>query len=71
MSVLATAALLVIAPGWAAALRGARVPVGLAEAVAVAAAAHLVTAPVIAAISGRVSLVAIPANVLAEPVVAP
>ena len=28
------------------------------------------TAPVIAGISGRVSLVAIPANVLAEPVVA-
>src|SRR5262249_20919191 len=47
------------------------VPTGIAEPIAVAAAAHLVTAPVIAAISGRVSLVAIPANVLAEPVVAP
>lgn len=70
MSVLATAALLLIAPGWAAALRRRHVPAGIAEAVAVAAAAHLVTAPVIAAISGRVSLVAIPANVLAEPVVA-
>jgi competence protein ComEC len=70
MSVLATAALLVLAPPWAEALRRRRVPVGVAEAVAVAAAAHLVTAPVIAAISGRVSLVAIPANVLAEPVVA-
>ena len=45
-------------------------PVGLAESVAVAAAAHVVTAPVVAAISGRVSLVAMPANVLAEPVVA-
>ena len=32
--------------------------------------ATVVTAPIIAAISGRVSLVAIPANVLAEPVVA-
>jgi competence protein ComEC len=71
MSALATAALLFIAPGWAAALRRRRVPFGLAEAVAVAAAAHVVTAPVIAAISGRVSLVSIPANVLAEPVVAP
>ena len=71
MSVLATAALLVIAPGWAASLRRHRVPLGVAEAVAVAAAAHLVTAPVVAAISGRVSVVAIPANVLAEPVVAP
>jgi competence protein ComEC len=70
MSVLATAALLLLAPSWADALRRRRVPPVLAEGVAVAAAAHLVTAPVIAAISGRVSLVAIPANVLAEPVVA-
>jgi competence protein ComEC len=70
MSALATAAIVVIAPGWAVALRERHVPVGIAEMVAVAAAAHVVTAPVIAAISGRVSLVAIPANVLAEPVVA-
>ncbi|MEP7178619.1 MAG: ComEC/Rec2 family competence protein [Pseudonocardiales bacterium] len=70
MSVLATAALLVIAPPWADALRRRGIPAGAAEALAVAAAAHLVTAPVVAAISGRVSLVAIPANVLAEPVVA-
>jgi competence protein ComEC len=70
MSVLATTALLTIAPGWAAALRRHGVPVGVAETVAVAAAAHLVTAPVVAAIAGRVSLVAVPANVLAEPVVA-
>jgi competence protein ComEC len=70
MSVLATAAIVLIAPGWAVALRRRRVPAGLAEAVAVAAAAHLVTAPVIAAIAGRVSVVAVPANVLAEPVVA-
>ena len=70
MSVLATAALLLIAPGWATALRERHVPPVLAESVAVAAAAHIVTAPVVAAISGRVSLVAIPANVLAEPVVA-
>ena len=71
MSALATAALLLVAPGWAARLRRWHVPIGLAEAIAVAAAAHAVTAPVIAAISGRVSLVAIPANVLAEPAVAP
>ncbi|MCU1658654.1 MAG: competence protein ComEC [Pseudonocardiales bacterium] len=69
MSVLATCALLVLAPSWADALRRRRVPALAAEGIAVAAAAHLVTAPVIAAISGRVSLVAIPANVLAEPVV--
>jgi competence protein ComEC len=71
MSVLATGALLLIAPAWAAALRRRRVPPFVAESAAVAAAAHVVTAPVIAALSGRVSLVAIPANVLAEPVVAP
>ena len=70
MSVLATGAILLVAPRWAAGLRARHVPVGLAEAVAVAAAAHLVTAPVIAAIAGQFSVVAIPANVLAEPVVA-
>ncbi|MBV9822907.1 MAG: ComEC/Rec2 family competence protein, partial [Actinobacteria bacterium] len=70
LSVVATAALLLIAPGWVQALRRRRVPAGLAESLAVAAAAHLVTAPIIAGLSGQVSLVAIPANVLAEPVVA-
>ncbi len=71
MSVLATVALLVIAPGWADGLRRRRVPPVLAEGVAVAAAAHLVTVPIIVMLSGQVSLVAIPANVLAEPAVAP
>lgn len=70
LSASATAGLLLIAPGWAAALRRRRVPGGLAESVAVAAAAHLVTMPLIAAYSGQVSLVAVPANVLAEPVIA-
>jgi competence protein ComEC len=71
MSVLATAALLMIAPSWAHALRRRRVPPGLAEALAVASAAHLVTAPIAAALSGKVSLSAIPANVLVEPLVVP
>jgi competence protein ComEC len=71
MSALATAALLMIAPGWADALRRHHIPPVVAESFAVAAAAHVVTVPVVAAISGRVSLVAVPANVLAEPVVAP
>ncbi len=71
MSVLATAALLALAPRWAEALRRRRVPAVVAAPLAVAAAAHVVTAPVIAAFSGRVSVVAVPANVLAEPVVAP
>lgn len=70
LSVVATAALLLVAPGWVQALRRRRVPAGVAEGLAVAAAAHLVTVPIIAGISGRISLVAIPANMLAEPVVA-
>ena len=70
MSALATAALIVLAPSWADGLRRRRVPAVVAMPVAVAAAAHLVTAPVAAGMSGRLSLVAIPANVLAEPVVA-
>ncbi len=70
LSVLATSALILIAPGWAMALRRRRVPAVLAEGMAVAAAAHVVTAPVIAGVTGQVSLVAIPANLLAEPVVA-
>jgi competence protein ComEC len=71
MSAAATGALLLLAPGWATALRRRHVPAGIAEATAVAAAAHLVTAPVVAAISGQVSLVAVPANVLAEMAVVP
>jgi competence protein ComEC len=70
MSALATASLLLVAPGWADALRRRHVPGPVADWVAVAAAAHVATAPVIVAISGRVSIVAIPANLLAEPVVA-
>ncbi|MHA3704449.1 ComEC/Rec2 family competence protein [Jatrophihabitans sp. YIM 134969] len=70
MSVFATAAIVLAAPTLAERWRRARVPVGLAEAVAVAVVAHLVTAPVAAAISGQVSVVAIPANIAAEPVVA-
>src|SRR6201999_3638949 len=70
MSALATAALVVIAPVWTDALRRRRGPTILATPFAVAAAAHVVTAPLAAGLSGQVSLVAIPANVLAEPVVA-
>lgn len=71
LSVLATAALLVVAPVWADRLRQRGVPAGVAEAVAVSAAAHLATAPVVVTLSGRVSLVAVPANLLAVPAVAP
>ena len=71
LSVLATAGLLLIAPGWAAALRRRGVPAGCAEALAVPAAAQVACAPVIAAISASVSLAAVPANLLAAPAVAP
>lgn len=71
LSVLATGALLLIAPPLVRALRRRGVPLVIAAAVAVPVAAHLVTAPLIAAISGRLSLVAIPANMLAAPAVAP
>ncbi|MGH3822573.1 MAG: DNA internalization-related competence protein ComEC/Rec2 [Pseudonocardiaceae bacterium] len=71
LSVLATGALVLLAPGWAAALRRHGVPPGIAEALAIPAAAHVITAPVVAGLSGQVSLVAIVANLLAAPAVAP
>lgn len=71
LSVVATAALVLLAPRWAAALRGRGVPIGLAEALAVPVAASLATAPVVVGISGRISLVAVLANMLVAPVVAP
>ncbi|MET8688104.1 ComEC/Rec2 family competence protein [Streptomyces sp. NPDC004732] len=71
LSVLATGALLTLAPRWGAALRGRGVPGRLADAVAAAAAAQAVCAPVVAVLAARVSLVAVPCNLLAEFAVAP
>ncbi|MFF2960838.1 ComEC/Rec2 family competence protein [Streptomyces sp. NPDC057963] len=71
LSVLATGALLTIAPRWSDALRRRRVPPRLAEALAAAAAAQAVCAPVVVLLASRVSLVAIPCNLLAEFAVAP
>ncbi|MDR7300957.1 DNA internalization-related competence protein ComEC/Rec2 [Haloactinomyces albus] len=71
LSVAATAALIVLAPGWSAALHARGVPVGMAEALAVPTAAHVATAPLVAALSGEISMVAILANLLVGPVVAP
>ncbi|AZM50669.1 hypothetical protein DMB38_09485 [Streptomyces sp. WAC 06738] len=71
LSVLATAALLTLAPRWSAALRARRVPPRLAEALAAAGAAQAVCAPVVAVLAARVCLVAIPCNLLAEFAVAP
>lgn len=70
LSVLATAGLLVLAPGWRDRM-ARRVPRGLAEALAVPAAAEVVCLPVAVMLSGRVSLVAIPANLLVAPAVGP
>lgn len=70
LSVLATGALLVLAPP----LRerfAQRMPRWLAEALAVPTAATLVCSPLIASFAGQVSLAAVPANLLAEPAVAP
>jgi len=70
LSVCATAGLLLLAPGWRDALRR-RLPAGAAEALAVPAAAQVACGPVVAGLSGSVSLVAIPANLLATVAVAP
>ncbi|MDH6499350.1 competence protein ComEC [Streptomyces sp. SAI-149] len=71
LSVLATGALLTLAPRWSLALRRRRVPPRLAEALAAAAAAQTLCAPVVAVLSARVSLVAVPCNLLVEFAVAP
>ena len=70
LSVLATAGLLLIAPWLAERLRR-RLPRRPAEVLAIAIAAELACGPVIVMLSGEVSLVAIPANLLAEPAVVP
>jgi competence protein ComEC len=71
LSVVATAALVVIAPIWSRRLVAAGWPKPLADAVCVACAAQLVTAPLIAGISGRVSLVAAAANLAVAVLIAP
>ncbi len=70
LSALATGGILLLAPSWRDAL--ARwLPRWLAEAIAVPAAAQLACTPLVAAISGQVSLVAVVANLLVAPVVGP
>ncbi|GGV57559.1 membrane protein [Streptomyces griseoloalbus] len=71
LSVLATGALLTLAPRWSAGLRRRGVPPRLAEALAAAGAAQALCAPVVAVLAARVSLVAIPCNLLAEFALAP
>ncbi|WP_235825628.1 ComEC/Rec2 family competence protein [Candidatus Frankia alpina] len=64
LSVLATGGMIVFAAGWHAAI-ARRLPDRLAEVLAVAAAAQLACTPLLAWIGGGLSLIAIPANVLA------
>ena len=70
LSVSATAGILLLAPAWRDSL--ARwMPTMLAEAVAVPLAAQVVCTPLVAAISGQVSLVAVLANLAVAPAVGP
>ncbi|PTL56262.1 hypothetical protein C7Y72_14880 [Paraconexibacter algicola] len=71
LSFLAVLGLLVAAPPLRAALVRRRVPGPLADALATTVAATLATAPLLALTFGQTSLVTLPANVLAAPLVAP
>ena len=70
LSALATGAILVLGPPWRDALQR-WLPRWAAEAVAVPLAAQLACTPVVAVLSGRVSIVAVVANVLVAPAVGP
>ena len=71
LSVAATAAIVLLAPPWARGLRARGWPAWAADAVAVSGAAGLATAPIVAGLTGTVSLVSVPANLLAVPAVPP
>ncbi|PBC79883.1 competence protein ComEC [Streptomyces sp. TLI_235] len=71
LSTLATAGLLTLGPRWADALRRRGWPSPLATALAATAAAQACCAPVTILLAPRVSLVAVPCNLLAEAAVAP
>jgi competence protein ComEC len=71
LSVQATAGLILLAPIWSKGLQRRGFPPGWADLVSVPAAAHVATMPVIAALSGAISLASIPANLLAALVVGP
>ena len=70
LSALATPGILWFAPGWRDRL-DRWLPRWVAEAIAVPLAAQLACTPLVAAISGQVSLVAVVANLLAAPAVGP
>ncbi|MEU8894649.1 ComEC/Rec2 family competence protein [Nocardia sp. NPDC048505] len=71
LSVVATGGLILLAPSWADWLRARgwwRLP---AEILAVSAGAFVVTVPIMIALTGRISVLAVLANVLVAPVIAP
>ncbi|GAB2578599.1 ComEC/Rec2 family competence protein [Kribbella endophytica] len=70
LSVLATAGIVLLGPGWRDALAN-WMPLRLAEAISCPLAAQLACTPVVAWLSGQVSLVAVAANLLAGPAVGP
>ena len=70
LSVVATAAIVVVAPAWTARL-SRRMPRSLAVAIAVPAAAQLACTPLLVTVFGQATPWAIPANLLAAPAVAP
>ncbi len=70
LSVLATGGILFLAPAWRDALM-AWLPRWAAEAVSVPLAAQVACTPVVTALSGEISLVAVVANLLAAPAIAP
>lgn len=71
LSASATAALVLLAPVWSRRLTGRGWPKPLADAVSVALAAQLVTAPLVAGVSGSLSLIAVAANLAVAPVIPP
>jgi competence protein ComEC len=71
LSVSATAALVVVAPVWSRRLVDRGWPEPLAAGVSVAAAAQLVTAPLVAGMSGTFSMVAVLANLAVAVVIPP
>lgn len=70
LSVLATAGIVLLAPGWRERW-SRRMPAGVADAIAVPAAAQLACGPIVVALSGQLGLLSVPANLLAVPAVAP
>jgi len=70
LSVVATAAIVLLAPRWTAVL-SRRMPHSLALAIAVPAAAQLACTPILVLVFGQATPWAVPANLLAAPAVAP